>query len=159
MDINKVGDRGGNINFTKAGLAQSGNCVAGNFKSTAPLNFIVDGVFNQLGIQDNIVFSSGHTALTGCNECYFAVWVNANNAIATTQGKIVDPAKLGGSGGQGVNAVPLPDVVSGNALIGLIKVKAGTGVTFTPGTTNLNATNITTTFLDCSTMPTVPALT
>jgi hypothetical protein len=84
------------------------------------------------------------------------VWVNNTNVIATTQGTLVDPAQLGGSGGVAKTAIKLPDVVANNVLIALIEVKVGTGVSFIPGTTNFNATNITTTFFDTSVIPTIP---
>lgn len=155
MDANKIGDHGGNLSYSKAGLAQSANCAAGNFKSTAAVSYTVDGVYNSLAIQDNIVFSSGHTNLVNNQICVFAVWVN-NNTITTTQGPIVDSTKVASTGGTTV--VPYPNVISGNALVGLIKVKAGVACTFTPGTTNFNATNVTTTFMDTACMPATPLL-
>lgn len=156
MQFNKVGDRGGNIAYSRAALRQAQ--ITGHYNEIQSQNnvqFVVDGVFGTLAPVDNQAFSTGHSVITGCNECFFGVWVNNTNVIATTQGAIVDPAKLG-NGGTSEQVIPYPEVVDSNVLIGLIKVKVGTGATFTPHTTNLNATNVTATFYDVSVMPTIP---
>jgi hypothetical protein len=76
--------------------------------------------------------------------------------VSTTQGKVVDTASLATAGGSKV--LQMPDVVANSALLGLIKVvTAGTAV-FVPGTTNLNATNVTATYYDTTDMPTKPFL-
>jgi hypothetical protein len=133
----------------------NGQANYNRFETLNNIQFTVDGVFGTLAPTTNIPFSTGHPTITGCNELFYGVWVNNTNSVATTAGSIVDPATLTGANNAiNKNVVKLPDVVSNNVLIGLIKVKVGTGVTFTPGTTNLNATNITTTFFDVSGMPT-----
>ena len=157
MDSNRVGDRGGNVNYSRAGLgAVITGCVAGDFVQNNVINYTIDGQWNQLAASNNRAFSSGSLPFSNNNICLFAVWVSANNVFSTTQGKIVSSQDALSTGGKTV--VPYPDVISNAALIGLIKVKAGVGVTFTPGTTNLNASNITTTYIDASGMPTVPFL-
>lgn len=157
MDTNTVGDRGGNICYSRAGLGLAiAGCVAGDFVINNAVNYTIDGAFNQLAPSNNRTFSAGHTALVNNQTCVFAVWVSANNVFSTTQGKIVASTDALSTGGKTV--VPMPDVISGAALIGLIKIKAGVNCTFTPATTNLNATNVTTTFIECTRMPTVPFL-
>lgn len=157
MDQNEIGNRGGNISYSKAGIRQAQiNANGCQLNTQNTVQFTVDGVFGALAPTDNQAINTG-TTLQACNSCIFAVWVNNTNVIATTQGKIVAAAKLG-NGGTGELVVPYPDIVANNALIGLIKVKAGVGVTFVPGTTAFNASNITSTFFDVSMMPTVPQL-
>lgn len=157
MQDNIVGSRGGCINFSRAGLgAVITGCVAGDFVQNNVINYTNDGLWNQLAASNNRTFSAGSTAFANNNICLFAVWVGQNNNFFTTQGKIVASQQALSTGGTVV--VPYPDVVSNAALIGLIKVKAGVATTFTPSTTNLNATNITTTYIDASLMPTVPFL-
>ena len=157
MQDNIAGARGGCINFSRAGLgAVITGCVAGDFVQNNVINYTIDGQWNQLAASNNRAFTAGHTALVNNQTCVFAVWVSANNVFSTTQGKIVTSTDALSTGGKTV--VPFPDVISNAALIGLIKVKAGVACTFTPGTTNLNATNVTTTYIDCSSMPTVPFL-
>jgi hypothetical protein len=155
MQDNIVGARGGCINHSRAGLgAVIAGCVAGDFVQNNVVNYTVDGRWNHLAASNNRAFTAGHTAFANNNICLFAVWVSENNVFSTTQGKIVATADTA----TGKAVVPFPDVISNAALIGLIKVKAGVGATFTPGTTNLNASNITTTYVDCSVMPTAPFL-
>jgi hypothetical protein len=158
MDANKVGDRGGNITFSKAGLRQAQ--ISGKYNEFQIQNnvfFTVDGVFGALAPLDNAnQYFTGHTAITGCNVAIYAIWVNNTNVLAITRGALVDPAKL--TNGTQQAAIAMPDMERANALVGLIKVKVGVGATFTPGVTNFNATNITTTFYDCSVMPSMPLL-
>lgn len=157
MQDNIVGARGGCINFSRAGLGLAiAGCVAGDFVQNNVINHIIDGRWNQLAASNNRTFSAGSTAFANNNICLFALWVAENNVFSTTQGKVVASVQALSTGGQLV--VPYPDVIANAALIGLIKVKAGVLATFTPSTTNLNATNITATFIDCATMPTIPFL-
>jgi hypothetical protein len=157
MDTNRVGNRGGNIAYSRAALRQAQ--ITGHYNEWQAQNnvqFSIDGVFGTLAPVDNQGFTAGHTAITGCNVCFFALWVNNTNVVSTTQGAIVDPANLAGTGGLAKDVIAFPDVVDNKVLLGLLRVKVGTGATFTPGTTNLNATNITATFFDTTVMPTKP---
>lgn len=157
MNQNLYGDRGGNFVLTKTQIAVPGTgCVATDLVINNKVDYVIDGVFNQLAPSNNVAFSSGHTALSTNQECFFALWVSANNAISTTQGKIVSVSDLSTSGGKTV--LPFPDMISGAALIGLIKIKTQGAATFTPNTTALNATNVINNILNCVAMPTVPHL-
>lgn len=162
-DLNRIGDRGGNITFSKAGLRQAQ--ITGHYNEFQIQNnvfFTIDGVFGASTAVDNanqyFLGANYNSVITGCNMAIFAIWINNTNVLAVTRGPLVDPAKLGGTGGSQALAAAMPDVMANNSLVGLIKVKVGTAVTFTPGTTNFNATNITTTFYDCSVMPSAPFL-
>lgn len=152
MDQRQTGAHGGNIVLAKAGLAGSANNIA--FNTTNNVVYTVDGVAYSKAAANNVAFSSGHTALAAGCECIFAVWVDSSGNITTTQGAIVDTASL--SGGTGTKVVAMPDVVASKALIGLIKVKTAGAATFTPNTTAMNASNVTTTFYDTSVMPGSP---
>ena len=155
MDANRSGDRGGNINFSRAGLGLAiAGCVAGDFVINNVVSYAIDGKFETVGLaaSNNRAFSSGHTSLNSNNQtCVFGVWVGASNNFFTTQGKIVANDDVA----NGKAAIPLPDLVPNAALIGLIKIKA-VSATFVPGTSNLNKSGITATFYDCTTMPTAP---
>ena len=156
-DLNRIGDRGGNFVLTKTQIAVPGTgCVTTDLVINNKVDYVIDGVFNQLAPSNNVAFSTGHTALAANQECFFALWVSANNAISTTQGKIVNVTDLSTSGGKTV--VPFPDVIAGGALIGLVKIKTQGAATFTPNTTALNATNVVNNILNCTAMPTVPHL-
>lgn len=152
MHTNQDGSRGGNVTMSKAGLVTG----VGTGQMNLPNNvlYTIDGVMNVLGNNWNQLFSSGHTALAAGCECLFGLWVLANNTTVTTQGKVVDTASL--SAGTGTKVVEMPPLVSAAALIALIKVKTAGAATFTPGTTCLNATNVTATYYDTSQMPVAP---
>lgn len=153
MDTQTVGDRGGNVCYTKAAL--NGSVVGtGALNVANNVLYSIDGVFNTVAANNNVQFSSGHSTLAAGCECLFALWVNSAGTFSTTQGKVVDTASL--SAGTGQKVVPLPDVIASNALVGLIKVKTAGAATFVPGTTNCNATNVTCTFYDTNRMPTAP---
>jgi hypothetical protein len=158
MHQNLIDDRGGNIAYSRAALRQAQ--IIGHYNQIQTQNnvqFTVDGVYGTLAPTDNQAFSTGHPTITGCNLVFYGIWVNNTNVIATTAGQIVDPATLG-NGGTNVRTTVYPPVVANNVLIGLLKVKVGVGASFVPGTTNLNATNVTATFFDTSVMPTIPQL-
>lgn len=153
MQANLVGDRGGNITLSKAAI--NGSIVGtGALNVANNVTFAIDGTFNTVAANNNVQFSSGHTALAAGCICVFGLWVSSTGVFSTTQGKIVDVASL--SAGTGQKVVPLPDMIADNALVGLIKVKTAGAATFTPGTTNCNATNVTMTFYDTMVMPTEP---
>ncbi len=155
MNANIIGDRGGNIVFTKTSIAVPGTgCVASDLVINNKVDYTIDGIWNQLAPSNNVAFSTGHTALAAGQECFFALWVSANNVISTTQGKIVDTVDLVA----GKKVVPLPDMISNAALIGLIKILTRGTATFTPNTTALNATNVVNNIFNTTLMPTVPHL-
>lgn len=164
--INTAGDRGGNVSYSKAGLRQAQ--ITGHYNEVQIQNnvfFSVDGVFGALAPIDNLNTAYASANYTGpsttnvpsCNSALFALWVTTNNTLTVTKGANVDATKLAGTTGRTAEKVlPFPDVVSGAALYGLIRVTAGTGVTFTYGTTNFNGTNINSVFYDTVRMPTIP---
>ena len=155
MNVNLNGDRGGNFVLTKTQIAVPGTgCVATDLVINNKVDYVIDGVFNQLAPSNNVAFSSGHTALAVNQECFFALWVSANNAISTTQGKIVNTADLA----TGKVVVPFPEMIANAALIGLVKIKTQGAATFTPNSTAMNATNVINNILNCVAMPTVPHL-
>jgi hypothetical protein len=153
MDQNLVGSRGGSINFSNAALAQASMAGAYNtFNVANKVSYVIDGKFYAAAISTNQVMSAGHTAIANNQAVVFGVWANNTGVFSTTQGDIVDSKEVE----DGKRSLSLPDLVSNKALIGLIKVKAGVLATFTPGTTNFNATNINTTFVNVGTSPVTP---
>jgi hypothetical protein len=151
MDQNLIGSRGGSLNFTNAALATS--TVVANLVNVAnKVNFCIGGKLFAGLVINNQAMSAGHTAIANNQVCVFGVWANNTGVYSTTQGAIVSSEEVS----SGRTVVPLPELVSNKALIGLIKVKAGVVTTFTPGTTNFNATNVNTTFINVATHPVVP---
>lgn len=166
MQANLVGDRGGNISLSKAGLRQAQ--ITGHYNEVQIQNnvfYSLDGVIGALAPIDNLNTAYASANYTGpsvtnvpaCNSAIFALWVASNNTLTVTKGANVDATKLSGTTGRtGEKVIPFPDVVASASLYGLVRVTAGTGATFQYGTTNFNATNINTVFYDCAVMPTVP---
>lgn len=166
MDQNSAGDRGGNISFVKAGLRQAQ--ITGHYNEVEIVNnvfFTADGIYGRLIAIDNLNTALAAATYTGpstvnvpaCNSALFALWVASGNVLSVTKGDNVESTKLAGTTGRTAEKVlPFPPTPSGAALLGLIRVTAGTGTQFQYGTTNFNATNINTVFYDCARMPTVP---
>ena len=151
MHSNLEGVSGGAIVCGAAGLGIGG--TASKARTNNNVNFFVDGRFDTLvAADDNITFSSGHTALAAGETCFFAVWIVEGNTISTTQGEIVATADVT----NGKKNVPFPAKQADKALLGLIQVATVGAATFTPGTTNLSATNVFDAYTDCAVMPTVP---
>lgn len=164
MLTNIVGDRGGNVSLSKAGLRQAQ--ITGHYNEVQIQNnvfYAIDGTLGGLAPIDNLNTATttytgpSTTAVPACNSALFAIWVATGNVLTVTKGANVDSTKLSGTTGRtGEKVLPFPDVVAGAALVGLIRVTAGTGTAYAYGTTNFNATNINAAFYDCATMPTVP---
>jgi hypothetical protein len=135
----------GYVSLNSAGLGESAGAAA-KMKTTATLAYTIDGVFKSLSANDDIAFSAGHTALAANQACLFAVWVdgsaNDETACSTTQGPVVSAGE----------PCPVPPTPNNKALIGLVKVTTG-ATTFTPGTTDLGAANVTDAYFDCMVMP------
>jgi len=131
----------GYASLTAAGLAEGTN--SGKFKTQNTLTYTSNGVFKSYNATDNLSFSAGHTALGQYQACLFGVWIDGSGTISTSQGPIVaagDPC-------------PVPGAPAANlTLVGLIKVTTA-ATTFTPGTTDLGAANVTDAYYDCLAMP------
>ena len=166
MQDNLVGERGGNISWSTGALRQAQ--ITGHYNEVKIQNnvfFTLDGQFGGLAPIDNLNASFAGANYTGpsntnvpaCNAAIFALWVGSNNTLTVTRGPVVASNKLSGTAnGTGSAVLEYPAIETAKALIGLVRVNAGTGTTFTYGTTNFNATNINSAFYSCSTMPAAP---
>lgn len=166
MQQNQIDDRGGNVSYSSGALRQAQ--ITGHYNEVQLQNnvaFTVDGQFGGLASVDNLNTAFAGSTYTGpsntnvpaCNSALFAIWVASGNTISVTRGDVVDATKLSGTTGRtGEKVLPFPNVEANRALVGLVRVTAGTGTSFAYGTTNFNATNINTVFYSCSRMPVVP---
>lgn len=140
MSYNLEQANSGYISLTSGALDTTTNKA--KFKTTATITYLIDGVFKSKTATDNLVFSSGHTALGNNQACVFGVFLNAAGTFSTTQGMIVaagDPC-------------PVPTAPAGAAAVGLIKVSTG-AATFTPNTTEFDASGVTTTYINVGRIP------
>lgn len=160
----------GNSSIVKGVLAINAGGAA-TVKTTNALTFTIDGIqytkaalaaqvitvthdcFGQLVGGNNLpayVQPTGQTA-------YYLLCVNAAGAIAVVQGSYAGQVQsyandlskvLTGNGG-------LPIEPAGYTAFGLLKVATAGGATFTPGTTLLDAANVTVTYFDLEYVPSV----
>ena len=103
------------------------------------ITYCVDGVAVSLAATADVYFSTGGIIPISSFKWYL-VYGTAAGALAVIPGET------------GVAA--LPDIPAGGAPVGCFKVVTDATHTFTPGTTALNATGITTTYYDLAVMPT-----
>lgn len=124
----------GFVCLTKATLAIN-DTAAATFKNTGTITYLSDGVFKTKSALSAQAFSSGHTGLAAGQTGYYVVGLNGSGTVKTFEG-------IG----------KLPDVDDGYTPIGMIKVVCGSAA-FVPGTTALDASNITFTFYDLALIP------
>lgn len=147
---------GGNLCLSKVTLDKNG-VGAATFRNTGTINYTVDGIYYTRAAFTAQAFSAGHAALVGNGNnggraCVFGVWLDAAGNITTTQGPIVNMIDVVNR----VTAVPIPDQVPGRTMIGMIFVRTNSSTTFTPGTTALDASGVTTLYYDTLARPSVP---
>lgn len=125
--------------FTAPVLAEGTN--ANTFKTTNTTIFSIKGRNYTKAATDNLAFSSGHTALAASQKCAFGVMLDSSGNVTTVQG----PIKTVGSSDK---VLPMPfSNDDDKCLIGHIIVETG-ATTFTPGSTDLGAANVTDTYVD-----------
>jgi hypothetical protein len=131
--------------YSKAKLAEGTN--ANTFKTTTNIVFYtIKGVMYEKAAADNIAFSSGHTALAANQQCVFGVLLDSSANVTTVQGPIKDV-------GDDTKVLAWPESNDDDkVLIGGIIVETG-ATTFTPGSTDLGAANVTDTYVDCDGRP------
>ena len=153
MDQTQDNGRGGTRCFSKAGLAEGTN--AATIKTAAPngagVDYSIGGLMYHLADTDNIAMNAlaQQAALT---KCLYCVQVNAAGTVTLKKGTEVLTADLT-AGTKGLSW-PLPD--DGNCAIGYIKIALASTATFTSGTTDLSAANVTATYYDVSLPPPRP---
>lgn len=120
-----------------AGVAEGTN--AGTIKTTNAVTFSIDGRMYAKAATDNIAWGTGHAVQAASTTRYYAVCINAAGTVSTVQGD------AGGG---------FPEKAASTCLLGFAKVVTGAS-TFTPGTTDLSAANITGTYIDVAIAPLV----
>lgn len=159
--------QGGNLAFTSGALADS--ATAAKIKTTATITFTINGVFKSKGATDNIVPSytgaSVYRAPTGVGTAegpftggangstrLYNVYLDADGNFSVLPGPIVDTAALAA----GTAALHFAPPQKDKACIGAMRIAVTAGTTFVPGTTALDATGVTTTYLNLSSVPGEP---
>jgi len=120
---------------------------AATIKTTVATNYCIDGFMYTKAITDNI-------AMTACAQqaanttCLYLISINAAGTVKITKGTEVLTADLSA----GDAYLKLPEPSSGYIPIANMRIVLG-ATTFTSGTTDLGAANVTETFQSMATMP------
>jgi hypothetical protein len=145
--------RGGTFCLSKAGLA------IGSTKSqvaiSAPNGAGVDFCINGIAYHKADAASSAITAAAAqpvLTTCIYLVCLSTNGTVSTVKGADVLNADLD----SGTKVLQWPTPVAGTCPIGAVKVKCAVAATFTAGTTEFDAANLTTTYYDLFAIPSAP---
>lgn len=141
---------GGTFCLSKAGLAEgtSANTIKTAAPNGAGTDFCIGGVLYHLADGDNI-------AMTACavqpvlTTCLYTVSVGSTGTVTTTKGTAVLTADLG----DGNTSISWPTPSVAGAVIGGIKIVLASAATFTSGSTDLSAANVTATYYDFFLLP------
>lgn len=164
-----IGDRC----YSKATLAINA-AGAATVKTTGATSYTVDGIFyskaalsaqsiavthNLFGFAVSGASASGPGAYVqpANTTVIYVIAVNAAGTVAVVQGGYSGQSVTAPGGVVMVSKGEVPAVPAGYAPIGAMKVALG-ATTFTPGTTLLDAANVTVTYTDLSLLPATTAL-
>lgn len=125
----------------KAGLAKG--TTSGTIKTANAINFAIDGYGYTKGATDNIAVTALPQQAVSQTGIY-AIWIDTGGNVSVTQGSVVSTADLAA----GNVALKHGNDQSGKCLIGLWTVVTDATHTFTAGTTDPNATGVTSAFYD-----------
>jgi hypothetical protein len=154
--------QGGNLCFTSGALDAGTN--SGTIKTTATITYTVNGEFKSKAATDNISIAftgpsfygtpadGSFTGATGGSTRLYAVFLNAAGTFSVEPGPIVNTAELAA----GTAALHWPGAKRDRACCGAVRIAVTAGTTFIPGTTALNATGVTTTYVNVSAVPGEP---
>ena len=156
------------VALNSGGLAEGTN--ANTIKTTADINYTIDGRFYAKSTTDNIAISysgasvyqaaaGGVQAINGTfvggvngSTRIYGIFLDTAGAVSLLPGKIVDSAELAA----GRAALEFPDAPRGVCPIGALRIALTAGTTFTPGSVDLSATGVTATFYNLADMPSNP---
>jgi len=122
--------------FNAAGLAEGTN--ANTFKTTNAITYTIAGVRYTKGATDNLAFTAASQQATDTN-CIYLICINAAGTLSTVKGTAVAAA----------SAATCPSPGSASLCpIGWVHIATASAATFTAGSTDLGASNVTDTFVD-----------
>ena len=168
MSDNLSLSQGLTVALNSGGLAEGTN--ANTIKTVADIVYVIDGRFYTKSATDNIAISysgatvyqaaaggiqavnGGFTGGVNGSTRIYGIFLDTSGAVSILPGPIVDSAELAA----GRVALPFPDAPRGVCPIGALRIALTAGVTFTPGSTDLGATNVTDTFYNLADIPANP---
>ena len=168
MSDNQSLNRGLTMALNSGALAEGTN--ANTIQIAAAINYVIDGQFYSKAITDNVAISytgstvyqaaaggvqsvnGGFTGGVNGSTRLYGIFLNAAGTVSILPGPIADSAELAA----GRVALQWPDAPAGVCAIGGLRIALTAGVAFTPGQTDLAATNVTDTFYNLADMPANP---
>ncbi len=147
------GVKGGTMCLSKAGLAIGSTPaqVSTAAPNGAGIDFAIDGILYHF-VDDATAPISAAAVQAALTTCLYLVQLNAAGTLSTVKGTAVNTAAL--AAGSAILKIPTPTAL--NCPIGLLKVVCALTATFTAATTDLDATNVTTTYQDLMALPPQP---
>jgi len=147
--------KGGTFCFSKAGLAIGDGAKTGiSLASTVGtgIDYCIDGImYNVADSATNKPFTAD-TVQAVLTKCLYLVVVDSAGTVTTIKGTAVLSADLTA----GTKVLKWPELPANKAPLGAVKIALASTATFTPGTTALDATNVTATYYDLHSVPTAP---
>ena len=145
--------RGGGFCLSKAGLARNvttATAIDIAAPNGAGVDYCIGGALYHKADAAAIALST-HAAQPADTTCLYLVCLDSNGNLSSVKGGDVKNVDLANKAA----VIHFPGVPAGKCAIGVIKVKT-VAVTFTAGTTALNASGVTATFTDQFAVPTAP---
>jgi hypothetical protein len=154
--------QGGNLAFTSGALDDG--TTAGTIKTTATVTFTINGQFKSKGATDDVSIAytgpsvygdAGNGAFTGQaggSTRLYGVYLNAGGNFSVLPGPVVNSAALAA----GAASLQFPSAQRDKACIGVVRVAVTANTTFVPGTTALDASGVTVTYINLSSVPGEP---
>lgn len=155
--------QGGSFALASGALANGTN--AGTIKTTVAIPFTVDGRFYSKAITDNIalvadsslvsVYSNGFntsgavTGQVGGSTVLYGLYLDTGGNVRFLPGKVANTARLA----EGTESLQFPPTIKGKACFGVLRIAVTANTTFTPGTTALDASGVTATYLNLMAIP------
>jgi hypothetical protein len=143
--------RGGTMCFSKAGLVSTDAAIDIVAPNGAGVDYAIGGVLYHAADQTDTAMTAA-AAQAALTTCIYLVCLDSSGTLTTVKGTEVLTADIA----SGKSVLTWPQPAASTCPIGAIKVVCASGYTFTCGTTQVDATGITTTFVDLFCVPDAP---
>lgn len=133
--------------FSDAAVAEGTN--ANTFKTTATLNYTINGTFYTKAATDNIAFATAGSAFVAqptATTSYYLFVIDTAGTITVVQGRDSGKSRAQGQPTPG----EIPECPADRVPFAAMKIVNTSGADFTPGSTDLGAAGITDTYIGMS---------
>jgi len=137
--------------LSKAGLARgtTNTELATAAPNGAGIDFVINGIaYNMLDDASTASIPGALTTQAALTQCLYLFQVNAGGTMLVTKGEEKLTTRLYATGTLAQEALEWPAPTATYCPVGGYRIALAGAATYTAGTTNLNATNVTATFYD-----------